>query len=171
MIKRGWFIVVLALAVAAAVAAFASSGFGGAGATPSQQLASWVGQYDLGSSIGTMHGDDASVTNVLKQHGGVAAVHTVCGALTTDAASGNGNLPTPDTEVTQWLARGYDLEYQAGIDCYDATTNTALQAKATTEMAQAQQLFDRVLVRVQALTGKTVSTTTTTSPDVGGIFG
>ena len=170
MISKGWLIVGLALVLAVGVAAFASYGLRGAGGSGPQQLKAWVQQNDLGASIGTVTGDNASVDKVVAQHGGVLDFHTVCGVLTTDAESANGNLPTPDTDVTQWLAQAYDLEYQAGIDCYDSAGNSALQAKSARERSQATVLFNRVLIRIQAITGVVVSTTTTTSPG-GGLFG
>jgi hypothetical protein len=170
VISKGWLIVGLALVLAAGVAAFASYGLRGAGGSPSQQLRAWVQQYDLGSSLGTLTGDNASVDKVVAQHGGVLDFHTVCGVLTTDAESANGNLPTPDTDVTQWLAQAYDLEYQAGLDCYDSAGNSALQAKSARGRSQAQVLFDRVLIRIRALSGLVVPTTTTTSPG-GTLFG
>ncbi len=171
MIKRGWLIVGLAVVVAVGVAAFASYGFRSAGGTPAQQLAAWVKRYDLGSSIGTLTADNANVRRVVQRHGGTLALHTVCGVLTTDAESANGNLQTPDTDVTQWLAQAYNDEYQAGIDCYDGGSNPALLTKAATYQNQAEVLFRRVLIRIQALTGLSLSTTTTTSAGGGGLFG
>ena len=170
MISKGWLIAGLALVVAVGVAAFASYGLRGAGGTPAQQLRAWVAQYNLGSSLGTLTGDNANVEKVTAQNGGVLAFHTVCGVLTTDTESANGNLPAPDTDVTQWLARAYDLEYQAGIDCYQAAGDPRLLRKSAQARGQAQVLFDRVLTRIRAISGLVVSTTTTTSPS-GGVFG
>jgi hypothetical protein len=170
VISRGWVIVGLALVLAVGVAAFASYGLRGAGGSPAQQMRAWVAQYNLGSSIGTLTGDNASVAKVVAQHGGLLDFHTVCGVLTTDAESANGNLPSPDSDVTQWLAHAYDLEYQAGIDCYFGPGYPGKQAQSATSRSQAQVLFDRALTRIRAISGLVVPTTTTTSAG-GGLFG
>lgn len=164
-------------AVAAVLVLFGAGAFlayGGTrqGGTPRQQMASWVSATDLGSDVGTVIGDAARVTTVLDQHRGTGAIHTACGVLVTDAESGNGELPSPDTTLTNELSRGYTLEYDAGNDCYDAgTTNQKLLARFVSERTQALLVFRRALSLVERITGTTVSTTTTTQPDEGGIFG
>ena len=57
----------------------------------------------------------------------------------------------------------YDLEGTAGTQCYDAgATNPELLAKSQRNAAKAHALFERALIRIQAITGTPVATTTTT---------
>ena len=171
MISKGWLIAGLVMVVAVGVAAFVSEGLGSAGGTPAQQLAAWVTRYDLGSSIGTLTADAAAVDRVAAARAGAGAYHTVCGVLTTDAEAANSNLPTPDTQVTLWLTQAYDLEYRAGVDCYDAASSPAKADASARGRAQAASYLRRALIRIQALTGRSIATTTTTGPGGGGLFG
>lgn len=170
MIRRRWLVVGAVLVLAVGVAAFLSYGVRGVGGSPGRQLAAWAAQHQLGQSIGTMVGDNRAIDRAVGRGGGALALHTVCGVLTTDAEKANGELPSPDTQTTQWLAQAYDLEYQAGVDCYDGASDRAKLRASASARGQAERLFGRVLVRFQALTGKTISTTTTTQPG-GGILG
>jgi hypothetical protein len=89
-----------------------------------------------------------------------------------DAEQANGELPTPDAQVTVWLSKAYTLEGTAGNDCYDAgSTNRTLLATAERDGAKAEQLFTRSLIRIQAITGHLPSTTTTTDNGPISIFG
>ncbi len=175
MSKRVWFAVAAALVVAVGVVAFVAERGTGAGGTPRQQLAAWVSSTGLGQDLGALHQDGVDVERVLAGHKatGTQALHTACNVLSITAEAAHSNLPSPDTEVTQLLARAYTLEYEAGIDCYDAgATGTALLRRSATERARAQRIIDQVLARVGLLTGQTVSTTTTTQPTTGtGLFG
>ena len=88
--------------------------------------------------------------------------------LVDDASTATANLPAPDTAVTQLLARGYQLEYRAGNDCYSAgSTDTALLARSAGERAAGLGLLDQALALVAERTGASVSTTTTTSAQLG----
>ncbi len=136
--------------------------------SPTAQLRSWVDGTDLGQSIGMVMGDAARVQVALEQHKAVGVVHTVCGVLLTDAQSANGELPTPDTELTNLLSSGYALAYDAGGDCYDSGgTNRALVAKALRERIKAEAKLTQALDLVDRLLGSVLSTTTTTQPPTG----
>jgi hypothetical protein len=173
--RRVWIAVAAALVVAVGVVAFVAERGTGAGGTPRQQMAAWVSSTGLGQDLGTLHQDGLDVERVLAGHKGTVtlALHTACNVLSTTAELAHSNLPSPDTEVTQLLARAYTLEYEAGIDCYDAgATGTALLRRSAAERSQAQRIIGRALARVGSLTGRTVPTTTTTQPTTGtGIFG
>jgi hypothetical protein len=173
MTRKMWIAVVAAVLVAVAVVAFVSYGSLGHSGTPRQQLTDWVDDTGLGQELGALHHDGLDVDKVLARHAGSGAMRTVCSVLSVTAESAHANLPSPDTEVTQWLARAYTLEYEAGNDCYAAgTTNTRLLKKSAAERAQAQRIFAEVLARVGTVTGASVATTTTTVPTTGtGIFG
>jgi hypothetical protein len=164
--------VAAAFLVALAVVAFVSYRGVDRSGTPAQQLHAWVTATSLGQDLGSLHDDGLDLQKVLAHHSGTGAVHTVCGVMIQTAESAHSNLPSPDTDLTQLLARVYQLDVEAGNDCYAAgATNKQLLAKSATERAQAEEAAEEALARVQAVTGKTISTTTTTRPTAGGIFG
>lgn len=173
MSRRVWIAVAAAVLVAVAVVAFVATGGRHGGGTPKEQLSAWVTGTGLGQDLGALRQDGVEVDEVLSDHRGTGAMHTVCSVLSVTAESAHSSLPSPDTEITQLLARAYTLEYEAGNDCYDAgVTGTALLKRSAKERAEAQHIVDEALARVQAVTGATVSTTTTTQPTAGtGIFG
>lgn len=166
MISKVWLAVGLAVVVAVGIVAFASYGHGGASGSPSQRLESWVASTQLGQDIGTLQDDGANVSRALQDHKDATAVRTVCAAMANDAQTFNDELPSPDTQVTQWLARAYGLDYDAAEACYRAgTANRPLLRRSAADRARASTLFGQVLRRVRSVTGHSVSTTTTTAPD------
>ncbi|MGH9043687.1 MAG: hypothetical protein ACRDVP_02415, partial [Acidimicrobiales bacterium] len=101
-----------------------------------------------------------------------AEVHTVCGVLVVDAQAANGELPTPDSQFTHLLSSAYTSAYEAGNDCYSSAAGDAvLTARARSEIAQSLAQLARALERFEQLAAKSLSTTTTTQPAVGGLFG
>jgi hypothetical protein len=169
--RLAWIAIFVVAAIG--VVAFVVAGSSGGGGTPTERLSSWVTSSALGQHLGTITGDGKDIDEVLAQHHGTGALHTDCDLLATDAGTAENQLPAPDTTITAWLNKAYSLAYRAGEACYgtSATDTSALRADAS-ERSQASVLMGRVLVRVEALTGKTVSTTTTTQPTTGGsIFG
>ena len=157
--------------VAIGVLAFLAYGGTGSG-TPTQQVRTWVDGTGLGQSVGTVLGDAARVRVAVDDHADSGVLHTDCGVLLTDAQSGNGELPTPNSQLTHLLSSGYALAYDAGYDCYNSGgTNEKLLARATKERIEAEADLQQAVNLVDQLTGSTLSTTTTTQPDDGGIFG
>lgn len=157
--------ITVVVVLAAAVVAFVVMGSRGPTGTPAQQLRTWVANVQLGQSIGTLTGDDRNVVRALAHHQDTNALHTVCAVLYEAAQTANDNLPSPDTTVTQTLARAYSLEYDAGQACYrGAGGNAALLAESATDRSRALVLLQRVLARVDRVTGRSVPTTTTTGP-------
>jgi len=133
-------------------------------------LSVWVSGTQLGGDIGTLIADNARIPKEVPN--GAGAVHSGCGALEDDAEMANDELPAPDSQVTDWLSKAYGLEGTAGTECYNAgATNTSLLDRSYRAMREAEGLFDRVLIRVQSIDGKVVSTTTTTDNSPGSIFG
>jgi len=171
--RRVWFAIAAVGVVAVGVVAFVANGGVSSSGTPGQQLQHWVAATGLGQGIGTLREDGVHVEEVLARHGGTGALRTVCGVLTTDAEAGNSTLPSPNTGITEVLARAYSLDYEAGENCYSAgITGTRLLARSAAERRQAGQLFGQVLARIAVLTGRTVATTTTTVPTTTtGFFG
>lgn len=163
-------LVVAALVMVAAVA-FASYGGLGTTGTPRQQLSQWVSGTSFGSTVGTLHDDNLHVAETAAGRWNPGALHTVCAVLTDDAGSANGQLPTPDTALTQLLAHAYTLEFSAGNDCYEAAGgDRRLLARSARLRAEAESLLGQALATVRRRTGLEVPTTTTTQPGGGGIF-
>lgn len=159
------------LLIAVAIVAFLADGSTQAGG-PGQQLRAWVSTNQVGQSIGTLSDDVSNVNKALAEHQGPGVLHTLCAGLQNDAQTANGNLPTPDTQLTQVLARAYTLDYDAGGYCYRAGgAGNPLDAKSSADSTQASHLLIEALARIQDVTGTAVSTTTTTQPDAGSLFG
>jgi hypothetical protein len=136
----------------------------------SHRLAEWVSGTGLGGDIGTLIADNQRIPQEVPN--GTGAMHAGCGALLDDAESANGELPAPDTEVTDWLTQAYGLEGTAATDCYKAgVTNPKLLTTAERDTIKAEALFTQALTRIAAIDGRTVSTTTTTENGAGSIFG
>lgn len=168
MINKVWLAIGACVVVAVGVVAFVTLGHGVSG-TPAQRLGSWASSSSLGEDVGTLEGDSAAVRKSLSEGKGITAVHTVCAAMANDAQTFNGELPSPDTAVTQLLARAYGLEYDAAESCYRASSASSGQfAASARDGTEAAHLFGKVLRRVRSLTGRSVSTTTTTVPDLTG---
>jgi hypothetical protein len=130
----------------------------------------WVGGTGLGQDIGTLMADNARVPKDVAN--GTGAVHAACGTLLNDAQMANGELPSPDPQVTDLLTKAYGLEGTAANQCYDAgATNSTLLHQSERNSIKAEALYNQVLQRIQAIAGKPVSTTTTTDNSTGGIFG
>lgn len=154
--------------VAIGVLAFIAYGGTGTTGTPREQVRAWVSGTGLGQSLGTVVGDAARVRLAVAEHKDSGVLHTDCGVLLTDAESANGELPTPNAQLTALLSSGYALANDAGYDCYNSGgTNKRQLAKATKERIQAEAKLQQAVTLVDQLTGVTLSTTTTTQPDDG----
>ena len=138
--------------------------------SPAHRISVWVSGTDFGQDIGTLVADNARLSKVVPN--GTGAVHGACATLVTDAETANEELPSPDPQVTEWLSAAYTLEATAGNQCYEAgSTNASLLTKSERNGIKAEALYEQVLQRIRQLDGKAVSTTTTTEPGTGGIFG
>jgi hypothetical protein len=127
----------------------------------------WVDGTSFGQDVGTLVADNARVPKVVAN--GTGAVHAACATLITDAEMANGQLPSPDPDVTDMLTRAYNLEGTAGNQCYAAgSTDKELLAKSARNAIKAEALYAEVLQRIRQIDGKTVSTTTTTEGNTGG---
>ena len=119
MSRRVWFAVAAAFLVALGIVAFVSYHGEDRSETSAQQLSAWVKDTSLGQELGALHDDGLDLQKVLARHAGTDAVHTVCGVLTVTAEQAHGNLPSTDTQLTLLLDRVYQLDAEAGNDCYD----------------------------------------------------
>lgn len=136
----------------------------------SHRMSAWVKGTNFGEDIGTLVADNARLPKDVRN--GTRAVHAACGTMLDDAEMANGELPTPDAQVTAWLSTAFNLEGTAANECYSAgATNKKLLAKAYAETAKAQGLFSRALIRIESIDGREPSTTTTTENGPISIFG
>jgi hypothetical protein len=138
--------------------------------SPAHRMREWVGGTGFGEDIGTLTADNARIPKVVPN--GTGAVHAACATLEDDSEMANGELPTPDADLTLLLSNAYELEGTAGNECYSAgATNAKLLAKAEKVTARADALYLKALARITAIDGLPVSTTTTTDNSPGSIFG
>lgn len=166
MISKVWLAIGLVVVVAVGIVAFVSYGHSGPPGSAAEQLQSWVSSTKLGQDIGTLQGDGNNVARALRDHKSSTAVRTICAAMANDAQTFNEQLPSPDSSITQLLARAYGFAYDSAEACYRAgTTNVALLTQSSGDRAKASGLFVEVLHRVRSITDHPVSTTTTTVPD------
>lgn len=170
MIPKVWLAIGAVVVVAIGVIAFVSYGHAPSG-TAAQRLGSWVESTDLGQEIGTLEGDGAHVRGALAKHEPIGAVHTICAVMANDAQTFGGNLPAPDSDATQLLARAYGLEYDAAESCYRAASpSSSLMRGSVHDITAASSVFGQVLRRIRMRTGRALPTTTTTSPNVTATF-
>jgi hypothetical protein len=162
-------VVTIALLVLIAVGAASCAGEDQIGSA-SQRMSAWVKGTGLGEDIGTLIADNARLPKDVPN--GTGAVHAACGTMEDDAEMANGELPSPDAQVTDWLSTAYGLEGTAGTECYNAgSTNKKLLTEAERDTAKAEGLYDRVIIRIQSIDGRLPSTTTTTENGPISIFG
>jgi hypothetical protein len=159
----------LGLVLTSAVALTSCAGADQQGSA-AHRMSVWVKGTGLGQDVGTLVADNARIPKVVPN--GTGAVHAACGTLVTDAVMANGELPSPDPEVTDLLTQAYNLEGTAGNQCYGAgAADKALLAKSARNAIKAEALYAQVLQRIRQIDGQTVATTTTTENSAGGIFG
>jgi hypothetical protein len=125
----------------------------------SHRVSEWVDHTGFGEDIGTLVADNTRIPKETTTGG----MHAACGTMEVDADTANGELPTPDGQVTDWLSAAYGLEGTAATECYNAgTTNKKLLTEAERNAKKAEALYSRALIRIQSIDGKVPTTTTTT---------
>ncbi|MGH9096927.1 MAG: hypothetical protein ACRDWB_05840 [Acidimicrobiales bacterium] len=133
--------------------------------TPAHRLTAWVNGAGAGGSIGTVEVDIKNVNLAFHQHDPAGEIRSVCGLLVDDAGTANGNLPTPDQQLSDDLSAAYATAYDAGTDCYNgANGDQKLLATSASLRTRAQTQMNTALDRITAVTGKAPSTTTTSAP-------
>jgi hypothetical protein len=139
---------------------------------PAARVATWVSGAGGGASIGTLRADAANVALALARRDPPAAIKTVCALLTTDAETAIGNLPTPDTVLTDDLNTAYDAAASAGDDCYSGSAgNKSLLSRSDRERASLGSLLAVAVARITAVTGHSPATSTTQPADASDPFG
>jgi hypothetical protein len=130
--------------------------------SPSARVTTWVSGAGGGAAIGTLRADVANVDYVLSRHEAAGSVRTACALLTNDAETAIGNLPTPDTELTDDLNTAYTDAAAAGDDCYSgASGNASLLGRSARERAKLAPLLTTAIDRIVSVTGRSPSTSTT----------
>lgn len=163
-------LVVVLVAATLVVLFVVESGRHSSGSTR-ERLSSWLAASNLSQDLGAIHNAGLAIDRALDGPNPVATLHTVCSVLSVTAEKANSTLPSPSSKLNVMLSRAYTLEYEAGTNCYDAgPTGKALLAKSAAERATAQEILERATAYLETLTGKTVSTTTTTVITTGTEF-
>ncbi len=128
----------------------------------SARVSAWVSGAGGGAAIGTLEVDSANIDHALAGHQASSAIKTVCALLTNDAETAIGNLPTPDTRLTDDLDQAYEKAAAAGDDCYQGAGQSAtLLRRSATERVALVPLLTTALQRIESVTGHTPSTSTT----------
>lgn len=160
-----------ALAVVAVIGlALATTGCAGSDqiGSPSHRVEVWMTGSGSGSAIGAIQAAFVSVDQAIAQHQPAGVVRTVCAVLAQAAEAANSDLPTPDQTLTSTLSDAYTNALSAGTDCYDgAAGDAALLARSAAERAKSAELLSAAISRIEQITGKVPSTTTTTNPNAG----
>ena len=131
------------------------------------RVSNWVSNVSAGAAIGTLKVDSANVGQALDHHDTAKAIRTVCALLTNNAETAIGNLPSPDDQLTTDLNIAYEKAAAAGDDCYaGAGGNARLLRRSATERAALLPLLATAVHRIEVITGRTPSTSTT-APTAG----
>jgi len=135
--------------------------------SPAVRITTWVQGAGGGSAIGTVEVDSRNIDQALAHHDAPASIRTVCALLTNDAETAIGNLPTPDTLLTNELNTAFEDGAAAGDDCYaGAGGNARLLGRSASERVRLGPLLLTAVDRITELTGHT-PTTATTAPQAG----
>lgn len=136
---------------------------------PSTLLNGWISTSGGGAAIGQVEVDSRNIDLAISDHDPSSQLKTVCALLTTDAQTAIGNLPTPDTTLTDDLNNAYEEAAAAGNDCYNgATGSAALLRRSAAERAKLVPMLNTALERIGTITGHTPSTSTTLAPNDSG---
>ena len=138
-----------------------------ASGTPAARVTTWVQGAGGGAAIGTVEVDSRNIDQALAHHDRPAAIRSVCALLTNDAETAIGNLPTPDTTLTDALNAAFEEAAAAGDDCYQGAAGDArLLRRSASERVRLLPMLEAAVERITAVTGHT-PTTETTAPQSG----
>jgi hypothetical protein len=132
----------------------------------SSQVQGWMKTAAAGAAIGQVEDDSRNVGAAISDHNSPAQIKTACALLTTDAQTAIGNLPTPDTQLTDQLNTAYEDAAGAGNDCFNgAGGNTSLMHRSADERAKLPSLLGVAVQQITSDIGHTPSTSTTAPTD------
>jgi hypothetical protein len=134
---------------------------------PATQVKNWMSMSADGAAIGQVEVDSQNIDLALSHHDAPSEIKTVCALLTTDAQTAVGNLPSPDTTLTDDLNTAYEEAAAAGNDCYTGASGGALLRRSAAEREKIGSLLTVAVDRVTTITGHTPSTSTTMASDAG----
>ncbi len=137
------------------------------GGPPATQVTNWMSTSADGAAIGQVEVDSQNIDLALSHHDPPSEIKTVCALLTTDAQTAIGNLPSPDTTLTDDLNTAYEDAAAAGTDCYNGASGGALLRRSAADRNKIVPLLTVALDRVATITGHTPSTSTTMASDAG----
>jgi predicted secreted protein len=111
---------------------------GGCGTTTTKALTvKWMNEADQDKSYHSLHADISKTVQYLRASSSTQAdLHTLCSVLNLEIHAANDYLPTPDTQTTDLLAKGYDTLATATTQCDEASTNPAKRAAAIENFRQ-----------------------------------
>lgn len=130
----------------------------------SHRVSTWMSGVNGGNLIGSVEADVRNVDLAVQQHDSPGQLRSLCALLASDAANGNGNLPTPDAKLTTELSDAFATAYDAGSDCYHAGNSTKQRARSSILRVRALAQLAAAVNRVAFVTGQVPSTTTTLAP-------
>ncbi len=120
-----------------------------------------------GALIGQVEVDSRNIDLTLRDHDPSSAVKAACALLSTDALTAIGNLPSPDTTLTDDLNSAFEIGSAAGKDCYSGSGgNASLLRRSAKERTQLVGLLGIATSRFADITGHPPSTSTTEAPNV-----
>lgn len=129
---------------------------------PAAQLSAWMTTAAGGAAVGQVEADSRNIDVAIASHNTPAALRTVCALLTNDAQTAIGNLPTPDTQLTDDLNAAYEDAAAAGNDCYQgAHGDRTLLRRSASERVKLFPMLAAAVDRIESITGHTPSTATT----------
>jgi hypothetical protein len=134
---------------------------------PAAQVTNWMSSSADGAAIGQVEVDSRNIDLALARHDSPATIRTVCALLTTDAQTAIGNLPSPDTTLTDDLNTAFEAAATAGNNCYNGASGGALLRRSAAERRRIAPLLAVAVDRVATITGHTPSTSTTMASDAG----
>ena len=139
-----------------------------ASAPTASQVSAWMTSANAGTAIGQVEVDSRNIAHVLAKHEPASAIKAACALLTTDALTAIGNLPSPDTALTDALNSAYQDASAAGSDCFTGASGNdkALFRRSARERARLVPLLTAAADRYRTLTGHTPSTSTTLAPPI-----
>lgn len=131
-----------------------------------KQVTAWMSQASAGAAIGQVEVDSRTIDLALAHKDSPSVLKTVCALITNDAETAIGNLPSPDTTLTDDLNTAYEDAAAAGDACYQGSGgNKALLARSAADRAKVVPLLTVAVDRIETLTGHAPSTSTTMAPD------
>lgn len=99
-------------------------------------MTSWVAQSGFLSSSKVVVKDARHAASALEiSSTSDADLHTVCGVLLLDVESANASLPTSNDRATTLLSNAYTNLGAGANECYNASSNRNVRAKALQSLA------------------------------------